>query len=177
MTSTLEDGIVSGSTAARASLERKQDILHTEEADIAESRVRYEAERLLNFYDDLSSHKIAEEVVALILRFKRVENSVGEATSRALQAVSLPLDDTTHISQYTQLLDTLDLLETECQRLGMHIRSIALDIPTDGSKLSPLLISLAEILRGHEDNVQCAKSVVQSCKETYRMGIGTLTLG
>ncbi|KAI0677248.1 hypothetical protein C8Q78DRAFT_1001857 [Trametes maxima] len=177
MTSTLEDGLASASNAAQASLERKQNSLNAEEADIAESRVRYEAERLLNFYDELGDRKIAEEVATMILRFQRVEINVGEATSQALQVASLPLDDTTHISQYTQLLDTLDLLETECQRLGMHIHSLALAAPSDGGKLPQLLNSLAEILRGHEDNVGCAKGVVQSCRETYRMGIGTLTLG
>ncbi len=51
--------------------------------------------------------QVAEEVAAIIMRFKDVEHNVAETTAQTLRLTSAPLDDTTHVNQYTALLDTL----------------------------------------------------------------------
>lgn len=58
MTSTLEEGLSSGRSIAQDALDKRSEELDAEEADIAESRVRYEVERLLDFYDELSDTKV-----------------------------------------------------------------------------------------------------------------------
>ncbi|KAI0355301.1 hypothetical protein OH77DRAFT_1403237 [Trametes cingulata] len=176
MTSTLDDELSSSRLVARAALENKQAELTAEEQDIAESRVRYEAERVLNFYDELSDSKAAEQIPTTIRQLKRIERRVAEATSQALRLASLPLDDTTHITEYTGSLDTLERLEAECGKLHVEVQTL-LRLHTGHSRLSQVLANLSDIIRGHEENVACAKSVVQCCKENYRMGIETLTLG
>ncbi|OSD04538.1 hypothetical protein PYCCODRAFT_1476093 [Trametes coccinea BRFM310] len=177
MTSTLEEELVFSRSAAHAALQQRQKELDEEEADIAESRVRYEAERLLQFYDELSDVKIAEAVAEMIVRFQAAERSIRGSTAQALQLTSLPLDDTTDIAQYTRLLDTLDALETECQELSTTVQRLSSMVASADARLPMLFGNLGSILRGYEENVACAKSLAQSCRENYRMGIGTLTLG
>ncbi len=58
MTSTVEEGLSSGRTVAQGALKKRQEELDVEETDIAGSRVRYEAERLLDFYDELNDTKV-----------------------------------------------------------------------------------------------------------------------
>ncbi|OJT07109.1 hypothetical protein TRAPUB_2043 [Trametes pubescens] len=176
MTSTVEEGLSSGRTVAQGALKKRKEELDVEEADIAESRVRYEAERLLDFYDELNDTKVAEEVAAIIMRFKDVEHNVSETTAQTLRLTSAPLDDTTHVNRYTTLLDTLDALEEECQNLRAQVDSLADAAQSSERRLPLLLNNLSDILQGHEVCVGSAKRVVQCCKENYRMGIGTLTL-
>ena len=45
--------------AARAVLDTRRNELAAEEADIAESRVRFEAERLVDFYDELGDRQVS----------------------------------------------------------------------------------------------------------------------
>lgn len=59
MTSTVEEGLSSGRAAAQGALKKRREELDAEETDIAESRVRYEAERLLDFYDELNGTKVS----------------------------------------------------------------------------------------------------------------------
>lgn len=59
MTFTVEEGLSSGRTAAQGALQKRREELDVEETDIAESRVRYEAERLLDFYDELNDTKVS----------------------------------------------------------------------------------------------------------------------
>ncbi|KAL1939982.1 hypothetical protein VTO73DRAFT_9317 [Trametes versicolor] len=176
MTSTVEEGLSSGRAAAQGAVKKRREELDVEEADVAESRVRYEAERLLDFYDELNDTKVAEEVAAIIMRFREVEGNLAEATTRTLRLTSAPMDDTTHVTQYTGLLDTLDALEAECQNLRAQVNSLTDTAQTSDKRLPQLLRNLYDILERHEENVGRAKEVVQCCKENYRMGIGTLTL-
>ncbi|EIW61587.1 uncharacterized protein TRAVEDRAFT_69909 [Trametes versicolor FP-101664 SS1] len=176
MTSTVEEGLSSGRAAAQGALKKRREELDAEETDIAESRVRYEAERLLDFYDELNDTKVAEEVAAIIMRFKEAEHDLAEAIAQTLRLTSAPLDDTTHVTQYTGLLDTLDALEAECQNVRAQVNSLTDAAQPSERRLPQLLRNLSDILEGHEENVGSAKEVVQCCKENYRMGIGTLTL-
>lgn len=124
MTSTLEDELGKARKAAQIALEARKEELDAEEADIAESRVRVESERLLDFYDELDGKKVSslhvltkvaernlskvvEDVAAMVIRFRTLERNVGEVTSAALRLSSLPLDDTTHISRYNRMLDLI----------------------------------------------------------------------
>ncbi|KAI9064836.1 hypothetical protein FKP32DRAFT_1625011 [Trametes sanguinea] len=177
MTCTLEEGLESSRAAAHAALRQRQKELDDEEADIAESRVRYEAERLLQFYDELSDMKIATDIAATIVRFQAAEQSIRKSTTQAVHLTSIPLDDTTDITQYTRLLDTLDALESECQKLSSQVQHLSSTTTSADARLPVLFDHLDSILRGYAENVACAKSLAQCCRENYRMGIETLTLG
>ena len=59
MGSTLEDELASSRSLAQAALEHREHELKEEESDIADSRVRYDAERLLEFYDELQDVKVS----------------------------------------------------------------------------------------------------------------------
>ncbi|KAI9000726.1 hypothetical protein BD414DRAFT_11118 [Trametes punicea] len=195
MCSNLEEGLASARLAAQAALRQRQKKLDQDETNIAESRVRYEAEQVLLFYDELNGDKVSERVAVTIMRFKEVERNIGQTMARTLRLTSLPLDDTTHISEYTRLLDTLgkhcmvlqltelpvyriaDALDVECEELTVWVQSLLPHTSPEDRRLSPLLGNLLRILRGYAENVACAKDVVQCCKENYRMAIETLTLG
>ena len=122
--STLQDRLGSSRATALAALESRKHELDVEEADIAESRVRYEAERLVDFYDELldkkvrgpspldvdsqrTPGKIGDEVSAMISSYTTFEIAVGETTNAALRLTSVPLDETTHILRYNEVLDRL----------------------------------------------------------------------
>ncbi|KAI0774563.1 hypothetical protein C8Q74DRAFT_1200959 [Fomes fomentarius] len=176
MTSTLEDELGKANKAAQIALEARKKDLNAEEADIAESRVRYESERLLDFYDELDDKKVVEEVAAMIIRFRTLERNVGEVTSAALQLSSLPLDDTTHIYRYNRMIDSIDSLEDDCERFEVQLSSLSSAVSSSVGRMPSLLSKLSALLGGYVENVACARSVVECCKENYRMGVGTLTL-
>lgn len=71
---------------------------------------------------------------------------------------------------------TTDGLEDECQDLEAEVLSLHGTVSDQSGRLSSVLENLLNILRGHVQNVGSAQSVVRCCKESYRMGIGTLTL-
>ncbi|KAI1796094.1 hypothetical protein LXA43DRAFT_988311 [Ganoderma leucocontextum] len=175
MTSTLDVEFMKSKNAAREALDTRRNELAAEEADIAESRIRFEAERLVDFYDELVDRQVAEEVATIILRFKDFERTVGETTAAALRLASFPLDETTDVSQYNIMLNHVDSLEDVCQELETQVLRLSSDVP-HSSKLSTILRDLSNILSGHAENVACTIDVVQRCKENYRMGVGTLTL-
>ncbi|KAI0832733.1 hypothetical protein BC628DRAFT_1528969 [Trametes gibbosa] len=178
MTSTIEDGLCAGRLSAEQSLKSRQEQLNVEEADIAESRVRYEAEQLLDFYDELSDVKVAEEVATMIMQFNIIERRVDAATAQALYLSALPLDDTTDISRYNDLLDTFetDILETDCQKTRTQAQLLLNHTQEPEGKLLHLLENISDILQGQLQNAMSAKSMVHCCKENHRIGIGTLTL-
>ncbi|KAH9899553.1 hypothetical protein C8Q73DRAFT_743465 [Cubamyces lactineus] len=177
MGSTLEDELASSRSLAQAALEHREHELKEEESDIADNRVRYDAERLLEFYDELQDVKVANEVADIIKRFQEVEKSLNEATTTSLRLTMLPLDHTTHITQYTNVIHTLDELGSECRELGAWVHSLPTTATHSKRRLPSLLHNLTDILQGHLENVICARSVVQCCKENYHIGMETLTLG
>ncbi|KAI0722661.1 hypothetical protein C8Q76DRAFT_719653, partial [Earliella scabrosa] len=176
MTSSLEDELGKATKVARAAVEARQQKLDLEEADIAESRVRYEAERLLEFYDELSDRQIAHEVAAIIKGFRTLERTVGDVTAATLRLTSLPLDDTTHVSQYNVMLDMIESVEGQCESLKVQLSSLSQCVITGEGRLSSVLSNIFALLQGHSETAAFAKSVVQRCKENYRIGVETLTL-
>ena len=58
MTSSLEEELKRSCDSAQVALKVRRQELAAEEADIADSRVRYEAERMLDFYDELNDRKV-----------------------------------------------------------------------------------------------------------------------
>ena len=58
MTSSLEAELKRSGDSAQVALKVRRQELAAEEADIADSRVRYEAERMLDFYDELNDRKV-----------------------------------------------------------------------------------------------------------------------
>ncbi|TBU41469.1 hypothetical protein BD309DRAFT_898092 [Dichomitus squalens] len=177
MASTLEVEFENAENIARATLNTRRDELAAEEADIAESRVRFEAERLIQFYDELGDREVADEIATIVLRYKRLEKTVSETTAAALQVSSLPLDEITHVSQYSNVLDQIESLEDECRELEVLVHSLLTTTTSFRSdKLPTVLRDISDIIAGHAENAACARDVVQCSKENYRMGIGTLTL-
>ncbi|KAI0722362.1 hypothetical protein C8T65DRAFT_564729 [Cerioporus squamosus] len=176
MTSGLEEELKKSDKAAHAALEMRRKELAAEEADIADSRIRYEAERMVDFYDELSDRKVAEEVAGIIQRFMSLERVVGEAITVSLRLTSLPFDETTYVQQYNDALDTIVGLETECQQLEAEVLSLCGAVPGPPSRLAHVFNTLLDIVRGHIENLSCAQSLVGCCKESYRMGVKTLTL-
>ncbi|TBU33036.1 hypothetical protein BD311DRAFT_653203 [Dichomitus squalens] len=177
MTSALEVEFEKAENIARAALNARKDELAAEEAGIAEGRVRFEAERLIQFYNELGDREVAEEVATIVLRYKKLERTVGETTAAALHVASLPLDETTHVSQYSNILDQIESLEDECRELEVLVHSLLTTTTSfRGDTLPTVLRDISVIIAGHAENAACARDVVQCSKENYRMGIGTLTL-
>ncbi|KAI0751089.1 hypothetical protein C8Q80DRAFT_1155476, partial [Daedaleopsis nitida] len=176
MSTSLEDELQRARTTALGTIEARRRELAAAETDIAESRIRFEAERLLDFYDELDDKKVAAEITTLISRFKAVERSISETTSAALRLVSLPLDHTTHISRYNEVLNTIDSLEDECQGLEAQVGCLSTTISANEGRLPPLLSDISTLLVGYLESVASAKGVVELCKENYCIGIETLTL-
>ena len=130
----------------------------------------------------------------MMLRFRRLERIVGEATAAALQVTSLPLDETTHVSQYNVVLAQIgtsddgrsvhfseinvavESLEDECRELEVLLHSLSTATSSRSGRLPPILRDILELVAGHAENAACARDLVQCSKENYRMGIGTLTL-
>ncbi|OBZ70120.1 hypothetical protein A0H81_09651 [Grifola frondosa] len=105
MKSTLEGQLESSKVAAAKSLERRARELSVEEADVADSRVRFEAEHLLDFYEEIGDVEIAQEVPMIVTSFMKLEETCADVSSRVLQLASS--DGNVHVNRYNEILDCI----------------------------------------------------------------------
>ncbi|KAI0797088.1 hypothetical protein C8Q75DRAFT_225705 [Abortiporus biennis] len=89
MTSSLEKCRLSTQQNVSKLLQKRTAQLEAEEAEIADSRTRYEAEQILDFYDEISEERIASRLPVLVDGFIKHEETYNKTMKDALNVVHL----------------------------------------------------------------------------------------
>ncbi|KZT66047.1 hypothetical protein DAEQUDRAFT_730816 [Daedalea quercina L-15889] len=174
MSATLENSYAAAQRSAAAALEQRRVELSEEEADIADARVRFDAERLIDFYDELMTPQVASAVAALVQQFLAHEEACSQTLARALWLVQEPANEHLRITQFNGILDEINQLSDEATQLEYSIVAIVPkevernvktgDLPEQDSLLKRTLLALLPVVRARGVNLECARAVVQSGK-------------
>ncbi|KAG7447654.1 uncharacterized protein BT62DRAFT_930680 [Guyanagaster necrorhizus] len=180
MSSTLDACFKGAEAAAKKDLEAKAKELEAEEANISDERIRFEAERLIEFYNELASDKFAKEAPIIMQKFLSHGDSCTECESEALRISSqdFDLDYTEGPSPLTilnSMLEKLDRLQDEAIELKTRISD--LDPPgNDGeneestaarAQIIPLFSACLPVLRARTANLAVAQQLIEGVKENY----------
>jgi len=124
MSSTLDACFKSAEEAANKDLETWNKELATEEAEISEQRQRLDAQRAIEFYDELGSELFLNEVPAIMQQFHSHGNSCAKIDTEALNLAACDqgnAEDDEPLRVYSQMLDDIEELQNEAASLQNSI--------------------------------------------------------
>ncbi|KAJ7755900.1 hypothetical protein B0H16DRAFT_1662690 [Mycena metata] len=117
MTTTLEACFKTAESTAEANLEEREKELAEEESDISEQRVRLEAERSIEFYEELGTDKFATAAPSIMQGFLAHGDACTQLESEALQLAMTPPtlaeDEYSPMRPYNAMLDRLGSIQAE----------------------------------------------------------------
>ncbi|KAH9948784.1 hypothetical protein B0H21DRAFT_214254 [Amylocystis lapponica] len=161
MSSTLETHLNTATRAAHSALEARAKELATDEADIADSRIRFEAERLLDLYEELANPAVASDLPRIVKTLMDTDNACSEAFSTALELrLALPTTSTNFV-QYS--------LQQGALQLESSILSIVNSSPSSKTRVMAVLEAMLRIVRAHNVNLTSARSLLLVCKDNARL--------
>ncbi|KAJ7223994.1 hypothetical protein C8J57DRAFT_1535891 [Mycena rebaudengoi] len=162
MSSTLEACFQSAETAAEKDLTTRAKELAEEESDISDQRVRLEAERAVEFYDELSTDKFATEAPSI------------------MQAFLLHGDASTTLEAEALQLATKNLQREECELSAAIIQLTQADdgIPDESAtessarfQLNHVFAACLPVLRARAANLKMAHELLEGAKENLAMSL------
>jgi len=172
MTTTLTRRFESSKQAAKAALEDRAQQQSAEEADIADARVRLEAERLLDFYDELSDPVLSSIVPTIAQSFISYDDACSRMISDALTLASRPLDENAEVKEYSELLNHIDDLQQETKKLECSILSISKSAThVREARVVPALVTLLPVVRARSANLTSARTLVQRSKDNLTISL------
>ncbi|KZT05550.1 uncharacterized protein LAESUDRAFT_655664 [Laetiporus sulphureus 93-53] len=176
MSSTLETSFEASKQAANKELQARAVELSAEETNIADARIRFEAERLLDFYEELTDSSTRSIVPVMVQNFLRHEDECSRTTSEALRLACLHANENADITQCNALLGRIDALRQEADDLEVSILSIV-DADTseacakENCSVSPSLRGLLSVIHENGVNLIYARSLVQCSKDSLRIAL------
>ncbi|KAK0230267.1 hypothetical protein IW262DRAFT_1453172 [Armillaria fumosa] len=186
MTSTLDACFKEAEATAKRDLETKTKELEAEEANISDERIRFEAERLIEFYDELASDKFAKEAPTIMQNFLSHGDSCTECESEALKIASqdFDLDYTSGPSPLTifnSMMDKLGMSSILDEAIELKTRISDLDPPGNDeenkestaarTQIIPLFKACLPVLRARTANLAMAQQLIEGAKENYSMAL------
>ncbi|EPS98734.1 hypothetical protein FOMPIDRAFT_1164819 [Fomitopsis schrenkii] len=152
MSASLENSYAASQRSAAAALEERRAELSAQEANIADARVRFDAERLVSFYDELLAPQVADAIASLVQGFLAHEEACSRTLAEALELAERPANERLRITQFNDVLNELDQLLEEAGQLESSITAISprqaecivqlSDRPEQGSRLIATLSAL-----------------------------------
>ncbi|TFK55432.1 hypothetical protein OE88DRAFT_1804289 [Heliocybe sulcata] len=172
MNSSLKKAQKASEAAAKDAIDRFREQLQEQESGIADQRIRYEAERLISFLEELASDEIAEDVAWVLQTLVQNEESCSCALSEALRLSEQGRSDVDYVSPMqrpNRLLDELGRLKYECVHLETTISLVLSKICQEASYLRPVLEAHLQVLRSRLTNLGTAVELVLNLKENIGM--------
>ncbi|KAJ7637208.1 hypothetical protein B0H17DRAFT_1107204 [Mycena rosella] len=189
MTSTLDACFKSAETAAEKDLAARTAELALEAADLSEQRARLEAERRVEFYDELSSDKFATAAPSIMQAFLLHGDACTLVEAEALQLATstAPAEDDYYspMRPYNALLDRLEELQRE--RAQLHASIVALtqedaseegmesdvepDQPSARAQIIHVFGACLPVLQARAANLQMAHELLEGAKENLAMSL------
>ncbi|KAJ3480587.1 hypothetical protein NLI96_g8241 [Meripilus lineatus] len=188
MISTLEECHQNTKARVTKQLDEWDKQLVQEEEEIADVRVRFEVERLLDFLDEISDEKHAHEIPKLMVAFLHHGTACQKVIDDALKANGSTQKDAAQLRHCAALLEslgtsvrsvmqqqTLDRLTRHTGRLqeeGSELLRVMTSLGegiSPSSKLAHTVLVLTEVLQSRVANVATACSLVESCRTNLRL--------
>lgn len=190
MTSTLEACFASSEQVAKNDLETRAKQISEEESELSDQRTRLEAERAIDFYDELATDTFARDAPLIMKTF----HSHGDACTR-LEAEALNLavrgsavpDDDAPLQVYADMLDSLEELQAEASDLESSILKLTSSTPanddaaTESSSARGQIISVIAaclpVLHARIANLTMAQDLIDSAQENLSISLRMESLG
>ncbi|KAJ6486475.1 hypothetical protein C8R47DRAFT_524198 [Mycena vitilis] len=188
MTSTLEACFKSSEAAAEKDLAARSAELSEEESDISDQRARLEAERNVEFYEELSTDKFATAAPSIMQAFLSHGDACTLLEAEALQLATSQRtsgEDDHHspMRPYNALLDQLE--EKQREQRELHASIVALTQEDDGTNTSEedttqlsaraqmigVFSACLPVLQARAANLQMAHELLEGAKENLAMSI------
>ncbi|KAJ7167688.1 hypothetical protein C8R46DRAFT_1350650 [Mycena filopes] len=184
MTSTLEACFKSAESTAEKDLEERAKEISGEESDISDQRARLEAERKIEFYEELATDKFATAAPSIMQRFLAHEDACTQLEAEALQLAmsqaTLAEDEYSPMRPYNAMLDRLERLQREQREL--HASIVALtqeddsgeegdEQPSARSQMIHVFSACLPILEARGANLQMAYELLEGAKENLAMSL------
>ncbi|KAJ7098676.1 hypothetical protein B0H15DRAFT_772095, partial [Mycena belliarum] len=164
-------------------LAARETELAEEEADLSDQRVRLEAERRVEFYDELATDEFASAAPSIMQAFLAHGDTCTQVEADALKLAtrSAPAEEDYYspMRPYNALLDKLaDLQRKEAQ---LHASIVALtqgdapeddgDEPSARAQLMHMFAACLPLLEARGVNLQMAHELLEGAKENLAMSL------
>jgi len=199
MTSTLDACFKDAEAAATADLGTRAAQLSAEESEIADQRSRLEAERSVEFFDELASDPFTKDAPAIMQSFHSHGNACTRIETEALKlamrdAPGEPEDEPLKV--YHDMLHNLEELQDEATRLqdsitqltqtpvpttavpdGDNADSNAEDASSARSQVNGVFAACLPVLRARIANLSMAQELIDSALENVSLGLRMESMG
>ncbi|KAJ7506548.1 hypothetical protein B0H11DRAFT_2219247 [Mycena galericulata] len=185
MTSTLDACFKSAETAAEKDLAARTKEISEEESDISDQRARMEAERNVEFYEELASDKFATTAPLVMQTFLSHGDACTLLESEALKLATgqhAPAEEVAYspMRPYNAMLDRLENLQRE--KAQLHASIVALTQEEDGvdlqeeepsarAQMMHVFSACLPVLQARAANLQMAHELLEGAKENLAMSL------
>ncbi|CAL1700198.1 unnamed protein product [Somion occarium] len=149
------------------SLQDRSNELAAEEALVADARVRFEAEQILEFCDELSDSQFSTELPELFQNFLRLASAHRESISSALK-LSPDVLDATSIRRCNDCLLTIDNIIQQARHVESQATRLAKLCEGAQSRTHELLKSMLLVVHDQLVTLENARSLVECQKSNTR---------
>ncbi|KAJ3736165.1 hypothetical protein DFJ43DRAFT_990390, partial [Lentinula guzmanii] len=196
MASTLDACFKDAEETAKKDIKARSDALDTLEANISDERTRSEAERLIEFYGELSSDRFVKDAPKIMQSFLSHGDACTEIEAEALRIASQDLSnidfDTMDIMvplrEYNDVLDRLGTLQMEVFALESAILRLTVSTTEPSSEntaqsaaarsqIAPVFKACLPIIRARGQNITMAQQLVEGAKQNLSMTVHLQSLG
>lgn len=201
MSSTLDACFKGAEAAATNELDTRANELAAEESEIADQRDRLEAERAIDFFDELGSDIFAKDAPAIMQLFHSHGDSCTKIENEALELANHPDPaDENPLKAYNDMLHDLEKLQNEAAELQNAILKLSegssvVGVPeggTDGnsetvlnpdeessarSQVSGIFAACLPVLRARIANLSMAQDLVDSALENVSLTLRMESMG
>ncbi|KAF8204667.1 hypothetical protein BJ912DRAFT_939024 [Pholiota molesta] len=197
MTSTLDACFKDAEVAATHDLETRAKELSEEESELAEQRDRLEAERAIDFFEELGSGTFAKEAPGIMQLFSSHGDSCARAETEALKLAMRngpDPDDEEPLKAYNDMLQVLEELQHEATSLQDSITKLT-ESPEDAtvntdanattvaettaarSQVTSVFASCLPVLRARSANLAMAQELIDTALENVSLGLRMESMG
>ncbi|TCD63479.1 hypothetical protein EIP91_005361 [Steccherinum ochraceum] len=163
MACTLEDARANTEKSVLEALERRAQELTAEEESVADARIRFETEQLLELYE-LLSHKQSTSLRSVTEAFLRHETACMSMSGKAMKLSTTKRYDLTSLRTCNSLLDAIDKLLVEACQIESDLLELPAVFVQEESKTYSVVRGMLSIVKSRKNTLSEASQLVQAEK-------------
>ncbi|KDQ64215.1 hypothetical protein JAAARDRAFT_187575 [Jaapia argillacea MUCL 33604] len=172
MTSSLDKVAQQAESASKSAIKSLANELSAEEAEISGQRIRFDAERLISFYEELAAGETSQFISSTMESLVRHETDSSKAMDDTLKISNIDdsqINNSHPFRNLQELLDRLDRLTREASQLEHSIAHILAHHNRNPSYVKPVFEVYLPILRSRTENINSARQLVLATKDTLAL--------
>ncbi|EAU84413.2 hypothetical protein CC1G_01409 [Coprinopsis cinerea okayama7 len=199
MASTLEACFNNSEESALKILHEKEKEVKAAESDVQEQQTRLDAQRAIEFYDELESDKFAKAAPAIMKSFQAHGDACAKAEREALElamkGTTPDPEDEAPLQPYYDMLENLEQLHSDALNLESSILELASefkeegaaddgkeesegsDLPWARSRLLGAINACLPVIRARISNLSMAQELIDSAQENVSISLRMESLG